>query len=194
MSIEQKRLLICIIIAVLLTIGLVQPLQPQTQEGIVISEERAETREDSISQPERIMNEIVVHVAGAVENPGVYTLQEGQRVEDAIQLAGILPNAAEDTLNRAAPLTDGVKIVVPYQDDVGLQPTNDHSETTQHKLNLNQATLAQLMTLPGIGEVKAQAIIRYRQEHGRFQNVDQLLSVNGIGTAIYSQIVDLVCV
>ena len=62
------------------------------------------------------------------------------------------------------------------------------------KININTANITQLMTLPGIGEVKAGAIIRYRQEHGRFQNIDEVLLVNGIGSGIYAQIAGQICV
>jgi competence protein ComEA len=94
-------------------------------------------------------------------------------------------------------LTDGQKIVVPFAGEAQTSNPSTESEVgtmPNDKVNLNHATLAQLMTLPGIGEVKAQAIMQYRQEHNGFQTIDQLLQVNGIGSAIYSQIAHLVCV
>ena len=163
----------------------------------MVQNNTAEKPEDSFSQPETIKNELVVHVAGAVQNPGVYTLQDGSRVEDAITRAQLLPQSDADALNRAALLSDGQKIVVPFAGEAQISNPLTESETgtmPNDKVNLNHATLAQLMTLPGIGEVKAQAIMQYRQEHNGFQTIDQLLQVNGIGSAIYSQIADLVCV
>ncbi|MBO5301872.1 MAG: ComEA family DNA-binding protein, partial [Peptococcaceae bacterium] len=175
---------------------------PNEPAAVIVSPNANEKPENSFSQPEMPSNEIVIHIAGAVENPGVYTLTEGQRVEDALQKAGIADNADADALNRAAVLFDGQKIVVPFQAErnmeTGIEPvrTDDTASQTieNEKININTANITQLMTLPGIGEVKAGAIIRYRQEHGGFQNIDEVLLVNGIGSGIYAQIVDQICV
>ena len=185
------------VLVIIGTVFFVQTMQPNQPEAIVVQTNTAEKPEDSFSQPETIKNELVVHVAGAVQNPGVYTLQDGSRVEDAITRAQLLPQSDADALNRAALLSDGQKIVVPFVDEAQTSNPSTESETgtmPNDKVNLNHATLAQLMTLPGIGEVKAQAIMQHRQEHNGFQTIDQLLQVNGIGSAIYSQIAHLVCV
>ena len=197
MDLQQKRIILCMVLVIIGTVFFVQTMQPNQPEAIVVQTNTAEKPEDSFSQPETIKNELVVHVAGAVQNPGVYTLQDGSRVEDAITRAQLLPQSDADALNRAALMSDGQKIVVPFVDEA--QTSNPLTESEggtmpNDKVNLNHATLAQLMTLPGIGEVKAQAIMQYRQEHNGFQTIDQLLQVNGIGTAIYSQIAHLVCV
>ena len=197
MDLQQKRIILCMVLVIIGTVFLVQTMQPNQPEAIVVQTNTAEKPEDSFSQPETIKNELVVHVAGAVQNPGVYTLQDGSRVEDAITRAQLLPQSDADALNRAALLTDGQKIVVPFAGESQTSHPLTESEggtMPNDKVNLNHATLAQLMTLPGIGEVKAQAIMQYRQEHNGFQTIDQLLQVNGIGSAIYSQIADLVCV
>ena len=197
MDLQQKRIILCMVLVIIGTVFFVQTMQPNQPEAIVVQTNTAEKPEDSFSQPETIKNELVVHVAGAVQNPGVYTLQDGSRVEDAITRAQLLPQSDADALNRAALLSDGQKIVVPFVGEA--QTSNPLTESEggtmpNDKVNLNHATLAQLMTLPGIGEVKAQAIMQYRQEHNGFQTIDQLLQVNGIGSAIYSQIAHLVCV
>lgn len=197
MDLQQKRIILCMVLVIIGTVFLVQTMQPNQPEAIVVQTNTAEKPEDSFSQPETIKNELVVHIAGAVQNPGVYTLQDGSRVEDAITRAQLLPQSDADALNRAALLSDGQKIVVPFAGESQTSHPSTESETgtmPNDKVNLNHATLAQLMTLPGIGEVKAQAIMQYRQEHNGFQTIDQLLQVNGIGSAIYSQIADLVCV
>ena len=205
MELQQKRMILCMVLVIIGTIFFVQTMQPDQPEAIVVQTNIAETPEDSFSRPETIKNELVVHVAGAVQNPGVYTLPEGSRVEDAIIQAKLLPESDADALNRAALLINGQKLVVPFAGETQTPNQSTGSETgTMHnatplqtakdKVNLNHATLAQLMTLPGIGEVKAQAIMQYRQEHNGFQSIDQLLQVNGIGSAIYSQIAHLVCV
>ena len=197
MDLQQKRIILCMVLVIIGTVFFVQTMQPNQPEAIVVQTNTAEKPEDSFSQPETIKNELVVHVAGAVQNPGVYTLQDGSRVEDAITRAQLLPQSDADALNRAALLSDGQKIVVPFAGEAQTSHPLTESEggtMPNDKVNLNHATLAQLMTLPGIGEVKAQAIMQYRQEHNGFQTIDQLLQVNGIGSAIYSQIADLVCV
>lgn len=197
---NKLKLIAAIIIAGLLLIGLQQNSQEKSSV-IPVQINASENTENSISQPEIAKNEIVVHIAGAVENPGVYTLTEGQRVEDALQKAGLTDQADADALNRAALLNDGQKIVVPFTDEAHtinqqeISSENSLSTTEQnHKINLNQATITQLMDLPGIGEVKAGAIIQYRQEHGGFRSVEELLQVSGIGRAIYAQVADSVYV
>ena len=197
MDLQQKRIILCMVLVIIGTVFFVQTMQPNQPEAIVVQTNTAEKPEDSFSQPEITKNELVVHVAGAVQNPGVYTLQDGSRVEDAITRAQLLPQSDADALNRAALLSDGQKIVVPFAGEAQTSNLLTESETgtmPNDKVNLNHATLAQLMTLPGIGEVKAQAIMQYRQEHNGFQTIDQLLQVSGIGSAIYSQIAHLVCV
>ena len=197
MDLQQKRIILCMVLVIIGTVFFVQTMQPNQPEAIVVQTNTAEKPEDSFSQPETIKNELVVHVAGAVQNPGVYTLQDGSRVEDAITRAQLLPQSDADALNRAALLSDGQKIVVPFAGESQRSHPLTESETgtmPNDKVNLNHATLAQLMTLPGIGEVKAQAIMQYRQEHNGFQTIDQLLQVSGIGSAIYSHIAHLVCV
>ena len=197
---NKLKLIAAIIIAGLLLIGIQQNSQEKSSV-IPVQINAAENAENSISQPEIVKNEIVVHVAGAVENPGVYTLTEGQRVEDALQKAGLTDQADADALNRAALLNDGQKLVVPFTDETHTinqqENSSEQSLSTSeqnHKINLNQATITQLMDLPGIGEVKAGAIIQYRQEHGGFRSVEELLQVSGIGRAIYAQVADRVYV
>lgn len=197
MDLQQKRIILCMVLVIIGTVFFVQTMHPNQPEAIVVQTNTAEKPEDSFSQPETTKNKLVVHVAGAVQNPGVYTLQDGSRVEDAIIRAQLLPQSDADALNRAALLSDGQKIVVPFAGESQTSHPLTESEggtMPNDKVNLNHATLAQLMTLPGIGEVKAQAIMQYRQEHNGFQTIDQLLQVNGIGSAIYSQIAHLVCV
>lgn len=142
--------------------------------------------------------ELVVHVSGAVKRAGVYRLAPESRVADAIEQAGGASELADlEALNLAEPLQDGQKIYVPLKGEANVPtaaaaspPTSARSATTartatsavQFPINLNTATAAQLEALPGVGPVLAQRIIEYRQTHGRFQSVDELLEVRGIGT------------
>jgi len=140
--------------------------------------------------------EVVVHVSGAVKRAGVYRLAPDSRVADAIEQAGGATEHADlDALNLAEPLQDGQKIHVPRKGEVSpptvasvapsrtprSAPQAAATATTQFPINLNTATADQLEAIPGIGPVLAQRIIEYRQTRGRFQSVDELLEVRGIG-------------
>jgi len=136
-----------------------------------------------------------VHVSGAVKRSGVYRLAPDSRVADAIdQAGGAAEHADLDALNLAEPLQDGQKIHVPRKGEASapalasVAPSRTPrgtpqaaAATTQFPINLNTATAEQLEAIPGIGPVLAQRIIEYRQTHGRFQSVDELLEVRGIG-------------
>lgn len=141
--------------------------------------------------------EVVVHVSGAVKRAGVYRLAPESRIADALEQAGGVSELADlDALNLAEPLQDGQKIYVPRKGEASalppIAPTVPRSARTaptartavsavQFPINLNTATAAQLEALPGIGPALAQRIVEYRQMHGRFQSVDELLEVRGIG-------------
>ena len=131
-----------------------------------------------------------VHVAGAVEQPGVYALPRGSIVEDAIQAAGgAAPGADTDRVNLAAELVGGERILVPAI--VTAQP-GVMSAASDGLLNLNTATAGELETLPGIGPGLAQSIVEYRESHGPFAAVEDLLFVPGIGPSRLAQIRELV--
>lgn len=139
---------------------------------------------------------LLVDVAGWVRRPGVYEFGEGARVIDAIDAAGgARPGALLQSLNLAAPLVDGTQILVPKE---GATPPVEGSGAVPGSagglVNVNTATPAELETLPGIGEVIAQAIVDHRSENGPFTSVEQLLDVSGIGDATLENIRELVTV
>lgn len=142
---------------------------------------------------------LVVHVTGAVENPGVYALPAGSRLQDAVHAAGgLLPGANADQLNLAGPVKDGERIFVPLPAATlpvrALQLWDTPAPTPAGLLNINMATVEELDGLPGIGPSKAEAIIQYRQQNGLFTNIEQLKNVPGIGDSIFAQIKDRVTV
>jgi competence protein ComEA len=139
---------------------------------------------------------LIVDVAGAVRKPGVYQFREGDRVVDAIHAAGgPTAKASLDALNLAAPLTDGVQILVPRAAPAGAEAAPGAvASGPAAPINVNTASAAQLEALPGIGEVIAQRIVDYRTQNGPFASVDGLLDVSGIGDAILGDIHDLVTV
>jgi competence protein ComEA len=139
---------------------------------------------------------ILVDVAGWVRRPGVYEFAEGARVIDAIDAAGgARPGAVLSSLNLAAPLVDGTQVLVPKESQSA--PTTETGTGTSGAtglVNVNSATNAELETLPGIGEVLAQAIVDHRTENGPFTSVEQLVDVSGIGDATLENIRELVTV
>jgi competence protein ComEA len=141
--------------------------------------------------------ELFVHVAGWVRKPGVYRVREGDRVIDAIELAGGPKRGAQvDALNLAAVLTDGQQVLVPGPSPPsggGSAPLPGATPGTT-LVNVNTASVEELETLPGIGPVLAGAIIEFREQHGPFTAVEQLEEVSGIGPATLEEIRDLVTV
>jgi competence protein ComEA len=139
---------------------------------------------------------LLVDVAGWVRHPGVYTFEAGARVVDAIEAAGGARSGAElSALNLAAPLVDGTQVLVPKAGEApppGVAPPGGTAPGAL--VNVNTATAAELETLPGIGEVIAQAIIDHRTENGPFASVEELLDVTGIGDATLENIRELVTV
>ncbi|EMT47081.1 helix-hairpin-helix domain-containing protein [Anoxybacillus flavithermus] len=127
---------------------------------------------------------IVVDVKGAVKRVGVYEVAPESRVHDVIQLAGGFTDEADETkVNLAMKVHDEMVIYVPKKGEeitTEAATTNDASRSSE-KININTATAEQLQTLDGIGPAKASAIIAYREEHGPFQKVEDLLHVSGIG-------------
>jgi competence protein ComEA len=128
---------------------------------------------------------LVVDVEGAVRRPGLYRLEQGARVADAITRAGGLTRRAERTaVNLAAPLADGEQILVAARGSpVGAGASGTSPGTPAGPVSLSSATAEQLDTLPGVGPVTAQKIVSYRQEHGPFTSVDGLDAIPGIGPA-----------
>jgi len=144
---------------------------------------------------------ILVHVAGWVRDPGVFEFHEGDRVIDAVQAAGGAKARADlDSLNLAAPLTDGSQVVV--QKRVAANTTGGStapgatgtSSGPGATVNINTADATGLATLPGIGDVLSQRIIDYRTQNGPFASVDDLEKVSGIGPSILAEVRDLVTV
>jgi competence protein ComEA len=130
----------------------------------------------------------LVHVAGAVQRPGVYRLREGERIQDAVRRAGGARHGADlNAINLAAKVADGQQVVVPRRGGPGAAPTADTSapgpagSPSQPPVSLNTATAEQLDTLDGVGPATAQKILDYRREHGGFRSIDDLGEVPGIG-------------
>lgn len=148
---------------------------------------------------------VYVYVCGAVRQEGVYRLPEGSRINDALILAGgLTEDAASGVLNLAESVQDGQKLYFPTKDEMENQqgvPVDgtytdgqaNNSEQSQ-KIDINTADKEQLMTLSGIGEAKAESIIRYRAEHGNFAQIEDITNVDGIGESLFQKIKEYIYV
>jgi competence protein ComEA len=148
---------------------------------------------------------LVIYVTGAVMNPGTYNLPANGRVRDAIQAAGGLSSESDITsLNLAAFIQDGERIWVPLrvtstsitspEQACECKTVTPYTPSADHPLNINLATEAELDLLPGIGSVKAAAIVTYRQQNGPFTTIDELQNVPGITATVFANIKDLISV
>lgn len=162
---------------------------------------------------------LVVHICGAVSAPGVYELPAGSRIIDAVEAGGgFLPEADEACCNLAEEIVDGCQIYIMTKSEscadgqtekkAGIQTSpNSDMQTTDRNVrsnsalalenglvNLNTADVAALMTLPGIGESRAKAIISYREQHGAFAQIEDIMKISGIKQAAFSKIKDKITV
>ena len=142
----------------------------------------------SVSTEPTLESQVYVYVCGAVYNPGVYLLAKESRIVAAVEAAGgFLENAAKEAVNLAAPITDGMQIVIPNQEQF-LNTKAYEQKMQEGKINLNTAHIQELCTLSGIGEAKAEAILAYRDEIGGFSSIEQLKNVAGIGDSLFEKI------
>lgn len=153
--------------------------------------------------PSEEPSEIIVSVIGEVAEPGLKTLEPGARVADALDAAQPLPGAETMALNHAQRLSDGQQLHIlpsgaaPAPAPGEPAPAGDNSSSpggsaSGSGVSLNSATAEELMELKGVGEVTAHAIVAYREEHGGFKDVEELLEVSGIGPAKLAQLTDQV--
>lgn len=137
---------------------------------------------------------VYVHICGEVMEPGVYELPEGSRIFEAVKVAGGLTSEADDaSLNMAEKVSDGMQIVILSHDEA-LEKSAVELEAKSGLVNINTASREQLMTLSGIGEARAEDIIRYREESGGFKSIEDIKKVPGIKDAAYLKIKDNITV
>ena len=153
-------------------------------------------------------SDLAVYVCGAVRNPSVCRLEQGSRVCDAIEAAGGFSDGADtEWLNQAQMLQDAQMIVVYTKEETAMMRENGQnagtgmlnsdstgSDAGTAAVNLNSASEEQLMALPGIGESKAESIIRYREENGPFSCIEDVMNISGIKDSVFSKIKDYVTV
>lgn len=175
---KWKQVIIGVVVVLFLGVGYLfyskEPEERVVDEFVVESEEEipAET-------VERL--EIVVYVTGAVESPNVYTVPEGARVGDVLSLAVLTDEADPEQLNLAQLLVDGVKIIVPKKGEAPIAQEVPSTELEPNGVHVNSATKDELMSVPGIGPAKADAILNHLKENGPFKTYEDLGDVKGFG-------------
>jgi len=168
---------------------LIETIQPIEEINLIESAEEA------------VQQQVFVDIKGAVMYPGVYELQSDQRIIDAVQLAGgCMENADTQYVNHAQKVQDEMVIYIPIKgEQLGDVSTNllmlpTESQNKEQKININLADVETLTTLPGIGPSKAQSILSYREENGRFSTIDDLRNVSGIGDKTFEKLKDSITV
>ncbi len=136
---------------------------------------------------------ITVHLVGAVNNPGIYQLPLGSRVYELLEKgSGFSDDADQEAINQARPLLDGEQIYIHRVGETAAPVTATGS--AGGKININRASAAELTVLPGIGDVRAKQIVAYREAHGYFNSLDQIMDVSGIGESIFNNIADQITI
>ena len=220
-NINKKILLLIIPIILLIAYyffyrksGIYQEFEESSNlEELISYEETTKNKTEEKVENEEETEKIVVHITGEVNNWGVFELEKGSRVIDAVNLAGGFTDEADvDKVNLAYVLTDAIKIYIPNKNenkesittikeyittesgDNIIMEENEMEETKNELININKATQTELETLPGIGPSTALKIISYREENGAFSKIVDIKNVSGIGDNKFENIKELICV
>lgn len=194
---KYKTLIVGSIVVILAAIIFYAQPNSQTlidnQSALSMSSQQLETtfmsesnEEESQDGPEMIF----VDLKGAVKNPGIYRAYEGERVFDIIERSGGLLDTADDRqVNFAEKVVDEMIIYIPQiGEETDFKFVNDGTGNQNIKVNLNKADANELQTLPGIGPAKAETIIEYRDQHGPFQKIEDLMNVSGFGSKTFEKL------
>ncbi len=198
---KKEKLIILIVIVLIALISFYKILNPNPDVDIIEEEKIEETKEkieetkdidEDIKVNEEIVEKIMIHISGAVENPGVYELKYGSRVIDLVELSGGLnDNASLDSVNLARKLEDEEKIYIPIIGEEIEELVESSGNKSDNKININNCTKEELITLPGIGEKTAEKILNYREEN-KFEKIEDIMEVPGIGEKKYEAVKDLI--
>lgn len=192
---KDKKSLFKIGIVLLAIIIVVFCLYKYLTQSNTITSNNYETTEEQTEQKQNV----TVHVSGEVNKPGVYKLDFGSRIIDAIDAAGgFTSKANQNSLNLAKTIEDGEQIKVEANDaDTSAsnnQASSQQTQTSNGKININTADVALLQTLSGVGPSTAQKIIDYRNANGKFKSIDDLKKISGIGEKTFAKFADKICV
>lgn len=198
---KKEKITIAIIVLSIAILSVIKIFNPSSSdkdlvrnEELVYNEESEEINEIKLDSLVEETENIIIHLAGAVENPGVIELESGSRVIDAIELSGGLKeDACLDSINLARKLNDEEKLYIPIFGEKVEEISNvtEVKKDTSPMVNINNCTKEELMTLPGIGDKTADKIINYREE-SLFKINEDLMNVPGIGEKKYEAVKDLI--
>ena len=205
-NLTKNQKIIIFIIIIIISIGMLYFIYSKNQikETTSIEDEILISNSTEKEESEK-QEQVIIHITGSVKNPGIVKRKEGSRIEDAIEAAGGLTENADITnVNLAYVLDDGIKIKIPsvtdediedevISENIGENIVEENNETSKGNIvNINKATESELQELPGIGSSLASKIIEYRNQNGKFNNIEDIKNVNGIGESKYSSIKDLI--
>lgn len=203
---QEKITIILLLILILIGVGIVLNKNINREDNFIVN--RASDISENKSARQIEIPPLIIHIAGAIKNPGVYQLKSTDRIVDALKIAGGATEEANlDLINLAALLKDGQKIIVPYKiynengEEINANTYNHTASayssspgSNSAKININTANAAMLQTLPGIGPVLSERIIEYRNQNGLFGIIDDIKDVSGIAEKKFEGIKDLICV
>lgn len=203
---QEKITIILLLIVIIVGAGIVLNKNINKEDNFIIN--RASDISENNPAIQMEIPPVIIHIAGAVKNPGVYQLEATDRIVDAVKIAGGASEEANlDLINLAALLKDGQKIIIPcktYSETGEEINTNAYNYvasayssspvSNSAKININTANANMLQTLPGIGPVLSERIIEYRNQNGLFGMIDDVKDVSGIAEKKYEGIKDLICV
>lgn len=205
LSNQEKITIIFLLIVIIIGIGIILYKNFNNEDNLALNSP-SNFSENNIAEKIEVPS-VIIHISGAVKNPGVYQLKSTDRVVDAVKIAGgITERANPDAINLAALLKDGQKIIIPYKISNQVTVESDKnisknieevyssSSSSSDQININTADDHTLQSLPGIGPVLSQKIIDYRNLNGLFEVIDDIKDVSGIGEKKFEGIKDLICV
>ena len=200
-EVSRKNLLALIAAGAIAVLFVVAQLDRSSAAQLPETEDRTTPVIVETPEPSPSRQPLVVHVIGAVNNPGVVEVPEGSRVVTAIEAAGgVTDDANLGELNLAMPISDGVQIFVSSGSDSSEVRTGKaaeggtQAEGSAGKINLNTASQSELEQLPGVGPVTASAIVEWRTKNGKFSSPEQLQEIDGIGPKSFAKLSEKVCV
>ena len=161
-------------------------------ETKIVTETESDYESKEILSESLNNNLIYVYITGAIKNPGVYIIDKESRIYQVIELAGgFLEGADERNINLADKVSDGLKIVVYFINE-SVNLLEESNNNVNKLININTATKEELMKLPGIGESKAESIIKYRDIYGFFKSIEEIMNISGIKNGAFDKIKDLI--
>ena len=206
---NRKRLCIAggIIIIIITVVGCIiyeQCNHREDESFVAVNAIVTEVGQNGQQNADRKNKNVIVHIMGEVNNPGILELPEGSRLKDVIEMAGGLTEQANIfKVNLAYIVQDGQKIIIPNLNEKSTEIAviddsenfiADNPTTSGGKININTATQSELESITGVGPSMASKILQYRKEHGKFKNVEEIKNVSGIGNAKYESIKTEICV